>query len=279
VETRALGRVGPRVSSLGLGCMRMSDLYGPADRAESVATIHAALDAGVTLLDTGDFYGMGDNARDRDHRLRCPLPRPPERELVVIPLVGARRRDQPGKDREGRPLGSRCGRSLPDAAHGPPRQRATLGLSGGDQAEGGGGHQPRRPGELRGDELWQRSRRGPAHRGAGTRIGSDERSVSPLGQPCSAAALRLLDAVEFACVPGVTTAELTRIAQREIARAKATVRRPSAPHDPRLPDPGVAAECGGPAPSIPGQTVGGRLRLDHPARRNLLRHAALEEPA
>ena len=41
--------------------MGMSDLYGPADRAESVATIHAALDAGVTLLDTGDFYGMGHN--------------------------------------------------------------------------------------------------------------------------------------------------------------------------------------------------------------------------
>src|SRR5262249_34825546 len=46
---------------LGLGCMGMSDLYGPADRSESIATIHAALDAGVTLLDTGDFYGMGHN--------------------------------------------------------------------------------------------------------------------------------------------------------------------------------------------------------------------------
>ena len=41
--------------------MGMSDLYGASDRAEGVATIHAALDAGVTLLDTGDFYGMGDN--------------------------------------------------------------------------------------------------------------------------------------------------------------------------------------------------------------------------
>jgi aryl-alcohol dehydrogenase-like predicted oxidoreductase len=61
METRALGKVGPRVSALGLGCMGMSDLYGPADRRESVATIHAALDAGVTLLDTGDFYGMGHN--------------------------------------------------------------------------------------------------------------------------------------------------------------------------------------------------------------------------
>ncbi len=56
-----LGVSGPRVSSLGLGCMGMSGMYGPADRAESIATLHAALDAGITLLDTGDFYGMGHN--------------------------------------------------------------------------------------------------------------------------------------------------------------------------------------------------------------------------
>ena len=61
MEHRTLGMAGPRVSALGLGCMGMSDLYGPADRAESLATLHAALDAGVTLLDTGDFYGMGHN--------------------------------------------------------------------------------------------------------------------------------------------------------------------------------------------------------------------------
>lgn len=59
--TRLLGSNGPRVSALGLGCMAMSDLYGPADEAESIATIHAALDAGITLLDTGDWYGMGHN--------------------------------------------------------------------------------------------------------------------------------------------------------------------------------------------------------------------------
>ena len=73
--TRSLGTNGPVVSAIGLGCMGMSDLYGPADDAESIATIHAALDAGVTLLDTGDFYGMGHNellirealrGRDRD---------------------------------------------------------------------------------------------------------------------------------------------------------------------------------------------------------------------
>jgi len=56
-----LGAAGPRVSALGLGCMGMSGMYGPADRAESIATIHAALAAGITLLDTGDFYGMGHN--------------------------------------------------------------------------------------------------------------------------------------------------------------------------------------------------------------------------
>ena len=59
--TRSLGSHGPRVSAVGLGCMGMSDLYGPADRAESIATIHAALDAGITLLDTGDYYGSGHN--------------------------------------------------------------------------------------------------------------------------------------------------------------------------------------------------------------------------
>lgn len=61
MQTRKLGRTGPQVSQLGLGLMGMSDLYGPADRAESLETIHAALDAGVNLLDTGDFYGMGHN--------------------------------------------------------------------------------------------------------------------------------------------------------------------------------------------------------------------------
>jgi len=61
METRQLGSNGPTVSALGLGCMGMSDFYGPADRSESIATIHAALDAGITLLDTGDFYGMGHN--------------------------------------------------------------------------------------------------------------------------------------------------------------------------------------------------------------------------
>ncbi len=58
---RQLGKTGPTVSAFGLGCMGLSGAYGPTDRTESIATIRAALDAGVTLLDTGDFYGMGHN--------------------------------------------------------------------------------------------------------------------------------------------------------------------------------------------------------------------------
>jgi aryl-alcohol dehydrogenase-like predicted oxidoreductase len=75
IETRTLGATGPEISEIGLGAMGMSGMYGPADRAESIATVHAALDAGITLIDTSDFYGMGHNellvrealeGRDRD---------------------------------------------------------------------------------------------------------------------------------------------------------------------------------------------------------------------
>jgi aryl-alcohol dehydrogenase-like predicted oxidoreductase len=61
VQLTTLGRGGPVVSRAGLGLMGMSGIYGTADDEESVATIRAALDAGITLLDTGDFYGMGHN--------------------------------------------------------------------------------------------------------------------------------------------------------------------------------------------------------------------------
>ena len=67
MQFQTLGKNGPKVSALGLGCMRMSSVAGPrtaqsdnGDR-ESIATIQAALDAGINLLDTGDFYGMGHN--------------------------------------------------------------------------------------------------------------------------------------------------------------------------------------------------------------------------
>jgi aryl-alcohol dehydrogenase-like predicted oxidoreductase len=60
-KPRQLGRTGPVVSAFGLGCMGMSDMYGPSDRAESLATFDAAVEAGMTLIDTGDFYGMGHN--------------------------------------------------------------------------------------------------------------------------------------------------------------------------------------------------------------------------
>src|SRR5579863_4780810 len=58
---RKLGAGGPHVFPMALGCMGMSGVYGPSDEAESLATIHAAIDAGVNLIDTGDFYGMGHN--------------------------------------------------------------------------------------------------------------------------------------------------------------------------------------------------------------------------
>ncbi|NBB16115.1 aldo/keto reductase [Caulobacter sp. SLTY] len=61
MQTRQLGATGPTVSQFGLGAMGMSDMYGPADRDESLATVHTALEAGVTLIDTGDFYGSGHN--------------------------------------------------------------------------------------------------------------------------------------------------------------------------------------------------------------------------
>jgi aryl-alcohol dehydrogenase-like predicted oxidoreductase len=84
---RQLGATGPRVSALGLGCMGMSGMYGPADRAESIATIHAALDAGINLLDTGDFYGMGPNEMLIAEAVRS-LPR--DRYLVSVKFGGLR---------------------------------------------------------------------------------------------------------------------------------------------------------------------------------------------
>jgi aryl-alcohol dehydrogenase-like predicted oxidoreductase len=76
LKTRTLGRAGPTVSALGLGAMGMSDFYGPADRTESLATLRAALDEDITLIDTGDFYGSGHN------------------ELLIAEALRGRRRDE-----------------------------------------------------------------------------------------------------------------------------------------------------------------------------------------
>ena len=88
MQTRKLGRTGPDVSAIGLGAMGMSDFYGPADRDESLATLRAAADAGITLIDTGDFYGMGHNEMLIGEALRAGLPR---EHLVLSVKFGAQR--------------------------------------------------------------------------------------------------------------------------------------------------------------------------------------------
>ena len=88
MQTMKLGRSGPEVSALGLGCMGMSPgVYGPADEAESIATIRAALDAGINFLDTGDFYGMGHN----EMLIRRALEGVPRDRLVISVKFGALR--------------------------------------------------------------------------------------------------------------------------------------------------------------------------------------------
>jgi len=88
METVKLGRTGPAVSVLGLGCMGMSPgVYGPADEAESIATIRAAIDAGVALIDTGDFYGMGHN----EMLIRRALEGTPRSRVVISVKFGALR--------------------------------------------------------------------------------------------------------------------------------------------------------------------------------------------
>ncbi|MFI1438011.1 aldo/keto reductase [Streptomyces fructofermentans] len=107
METRPLGTTGPRVSALGLGCMGMSALYGDADRAESVATIHAALEAGVTLLDTGDFYGMGHNEMLIGEALRSAPAARRERALTSVKFGALRGPDGSWSGYDGRPAAVR----------------------------------------------------------------------------------------------------------------------------------------------------------------------------
>src|SRR5271169_992294 len=92
METTTLGRGGPVVSRAGLGLMGMSGIYGQADDAESTATIHAALDAGITLLDTGDFYGMGHN-----EMLLASVLRGVPRDSVFIQVKFGGQRDPAGR--------------------------------------------------------------------------------------------------------------------------------------------------------------------------------------
>jgi aryl-alcohol dehydrogenase-like predicted oxidoreductase len=86
VQPRKLGLTGPTVYPIALGCMGMSGIYGAADEGESIATIHAAVEAGVNLIDTGDFYGMGHNEMLVGRALRF------NREQVLISVkFGAQR--------------------------------------------------------------------------------------------------------------------------------------------------------------------------------------------
>lgn len=88
METMTLGRSGPAVGAVGLGCMGMSPgVYGPADEAEGVATLRAALDAGMTFIDTGDFYGMGHN----EMLIRRALEGVPRSNVVISVKFGALR--------------------------------------------------------------------------------------------------------------------------------------------------------------------------------------------
>ncbi len=98
MQHRRLGQTGPVTSSLGLGLMGMSDFYGSADEGESIATIYAALDAGVTLLDTGDFYGVGHN----ESLLGRALAQSSRREQAIVSLKFGALRD-PGSGFGGYP--------------------------------------------------------------------------------------------------------------------------------------------------------------------------------
>ena len=92
MQYHPLGATGPRVSALGLGAMGMSGMYGPSDRAESLATLHAALDAGITLIDTGDFYGSGHNEMLIGEALRASA----KRDAAIISVKFGGLRDPAG---------------------------------------------------------------------------------------------------------------------------------------------------------------------------------------
>ena len=101
MQTVTLGATGPTVSRLGLGTMGMSDgVYGVSERAESIATVHAALEAGVTLIDTGDFYGMGHNELLLAEALRG---RPRDSYVLSVKFGALRGPDNSWGGNDGRP--------------------------------------------------------------------------------------------------------------------------------------------------------------------------------
>ncbi|MEU0075098.1 aldo/keto reductase [Streptomyces sp. NPDC006332] len=99
MQQRRIGTNGPVVSAIGLGCMGMSEFYGPTDEAESLATLQAALDSGVTLLDTADMYGKGHNERLVGRAIAD------RRDQVVLATKFGIRRDD-SDPREGRKIDS-----------------------------------------------------------------------------------------------------------------------------------------------------------------------------
>src|SRR5919109_3026815 len=110
MERRRLGTHGLEVSAIGLGCMGMSEFYGATDEAESIATIHRALDLGVTFLDTSDAYGPFTNEELVGRAVRG------RRDHVVISTkFGLLRSDDPSyRGVSGRPkyVHSACDASL-----------------------------------------------------------------------------------------------------------------------------------------------------------------------
>ena len=101
---RTLGKHGPTVSALGLGAMGMSDFYGAADRTESIATLHAALEAGITLIDTADAYCLGADDTGHNERLlaRAIASWTGERSRIRVATKGGLTRPQGGWIPDGR---------------------------------------------------------------------------------------------------------------------------------------------------------------------------------